>query len=91
MKTLQEILKHIQEHDYEDVPDAELVLDGDWVSEGKYDIREVVFKLTDGRFVTIVQSRSGSYFTDYDRHDDEIYEVVPKEVTRIEYVSVNET
>jgi hypothetical protein len=38
---------------------------GNWVSEGKYDYRDNILQTKDGKFYSHVESRSGSYFTDY--------------------------
>lgn len=44
--------------------DLTVVEVGDWVSEGKYESNEVIFK--DGeRFYSATAMRSGSYFSDY--------------------------
>ena len=37
---------------------------GDWISDGKCDIRVSIFE-KDEKFYQIVRSRSGSYFTEY--------------------------
>lgn len=60
---------------------------GDWISEGKFECREVIVKETStNKYYAAVQSRSGSWFTDYEFEDDlELVEVEPVEVTKIEY------
>lgn len=65
---------------------VEVISDGDYVSEGKYERREIVFSFQDKRYM-LTSSRSGSYHTDYyylsenwgDEH--ECYEVQPVEKT----------
>ena len=43
----------------------EIVEGGDWVDEGKYSYKDVVFKFN-GKCYNVSYSRSGSYHTDYD-------------------------
>jgi len=55
------------------VDNYEVVEAGEWVSEGKYEVKEVVFKdtLTDTYYI-ICDSRTGSHYTDwYYASDDE--------------------
>lgn len=55
---------------------------GEWMDEGKYSCREVIFSFED-KFYGYYQSRSGSYFSDY-HYDpiepENVYEV--KKVTK---------
>lgn len=73
--------------------DYEVVEDGDWISEGKYEYKEIVFKF-EGKYYRLSDSRSGSYFTDYhyesEDWDDEVEveTVVPKKVTTTKWVKV---
>ena len=53
---------------------------GDWISEGKIDVREDVYYLPDKDvYYKLFQTRSGDYFSDYTYYEPNIYEVVPKE------------
>jgi len=61
----------------------EVVDSGDWIDDGKYSFREDVVKY-DGKFYKISQSRSGSYYTDYDYMDPEIEEVEKREKTVVQ-------
>ncbi len=65
----------------------EIIEKGDWISEGKYESREVVvLEKETGKYYAAGQSRSGSYFTDYEWENDlDLVEVKPVEVTKIEY------
>lgn len=50
----------------EDHPDFELIEDGDWISEGKYEYcTQVVKHLPSGKHYTYSLGRSGSYYSDY--------------------------
>lgn len=70
--------------------DFEVVEEGDWVCDYKYEICTNVFKRkSDGKYFAHDQSRSGSYHTDYYYNDPEdLYEVERKEVVTIQYVMV---
>ena len=48
----------------------EIIEEGSWVSEGKYEVQTIIFKV-DGKFYELTQSRTGSHFTDwyYSRED----------------------
>ena len=62
-----------------------LIEEGDWIDEGKYDFRDIIF-MVDGKYYRHELSRSGSYFTDYEYdYDDYALEVRPVEKTVIEY------
>lgn len=51
---------------WEDHEDFELVEDGDWISDGKYDhCSQVVKHLPSGKHYTYTLGRSGSYYSDY--------------------------
>jgi len=41
-----------------------IVDDSGWVSDGKYDLQDLVFEF-EGKHYCLVHQRSGSYFTDY--------------------------
>lgn len=60
----------------------EIVEDGDWISEGKYEYHDTVVKFRD-QYFTIQESRSGSYFTDYHYNDTDIYPCEQKEETKV--------
>lgn len=63
----------------------DLVEEGEWISEYKYDQKFAVFKRkADGKHFIAYYVRSGSYTTDYDYQDpDEMYEVERKEVVKV--------
>lgn len=44
----------------------EIIEESDWVSQGKYDYSNIVFKDKNGDFFILNLSRCGSYFTDYE-------------------------
>lgn len=88
-------LSEFKEITWGDHPDWELVEDGEWVDNGKWDhCTQVVKELATGKFYEYHLSRSGSYYTDYYySHEDylpEIYEVqkVTKTITVDEWVPV---
>ena len=68
----------------------EIIEEGDWISEGKYEVQEIIFKFED-KFYCLAHGRSGSYFTDwfYDvvegNHDGECSEVEKIEVIAHEW------
>jgi exonuclease SbcC len=65
----------------------ELVEDGDWEDDGKYQYRDVIFKYDD-KFYRVTDSRSGSYFSDYYYgHEDWGDEIECPEVEKIEVVT----
>lgn len=73
--------------DLEEMEEIEIVEEGDYISEGKYEICETIIKYKD-KFFSMIQSRSGSYWTDYDYNDPDFYAVEPKEITKTIYVRV---
>ena len=86
IKELESIVEEIG-YDLEELEEAEIVEEGDWVSEGKYEICESIIKYKD-KFFRMIQSRSGSYYTDYYYNDPTFYEVEPKVITKTVYVKV---
>lgn len=57
--------------------------------EGKYTTWESIYKRSDGKFFVQYNSKSGSYFSDYEfYYGDELYEVEQKEVVTTEWVRV---
>lgn len=58
---------------------SKVIVEGDWIDDGKYSHTFSVVEYK-GKTYGISQSRSGSYYTDYDYNDPEIYEVVKREV-----------
>jgi hypothetical protein len=56
--------------------DYEIAFEDDWVDQGKYQTKEVVFKVDD-RFYRFYVTRSGSYWSDYDHWYDNAVEVKP--------------
>ena len=67
--------------------ELEVVLEGDWVSEGKYQFSDDVVK-HEGKYYQISNYRSGSYHSDYEYGDPTCIEVEPMEFTTIRYVPV---
>lgn len=67
--------------------ELEIVEEGDWVVDHKIDVCVTIVKYKD-KYYRITQCRSGSYYSDYEYHDTEVWEVVPKEVTTIKWVKV---
>jgi hypothetical protein len=81
----------------DDEPEGfEIVSEGEYVSEGKWERREIIFSFC-GKNYTLVSSRSGSYYSDYyyaseDWPDEqECLEVVPvsRTITTWEMVTDN--
>ncbi len=70
-----------------DNPDFVVIEDGDWINEYKdYDVREVIVQQqSTGKYFRIDQSRSGSYYSDYEYDDPKITEVA-KIVKKVETV-----
>lgn len=75
----------------DDAPDGfEIIEEGDWISEGKYECREIIFKFEE-KFYSLNESRSGSHYTDWyycsedwDDYED-CAEVKPVEKTIIKW------
>ena len=67
--------------------DVEIVEEGNWISEGKFEICETVLKYKE-KFFSMMQSRSGSYWTDYNYNDPYFLEVEPKVITKTVYERV---
>jgi hypothetical protein len=71
--------------------------EGEWISEGKYEIKDIIFSyiILEGKFYKLEIHRSGSPFTDwYYSYEDwndvvECDEVTPKEVTVTHWIKVN--
>ncbi|MCA8110264.1 hypothetical protein [Burkholderia cepacia] len=62
---------------------------GAWESDGKYELRTDIVKDTrTGKFYAIHQSRSGSYWSDYEYGDTEANEVEPVQVTVTQWKAV---
>lgn len=59
-----------------------IVEDGDWEVDGKYQNCRTIVKYQDKHYA-IYQQRSGSYFTEYNYDDEEVFEVEPHEVVKI--------
>ena len=71
----------IKEIVWGDNPDFQIIEDGDWVNEYKdYDLKEtIVQQKSTGKYFRIDQSRSGSYYSDYEYDDPKITEVAKVE------------
>lgn len=57
-----------------------IVEPGRWISDGKYENKETIVQY-EWKYYCIDQYRSGSYFTDYESEEPQIYEVEPYEIT----------
>ena len=68
----------------------EIIEDGDWIDEGKYALKETIFKY-DGKFYRASFDRSGNHFSGYDYYfedmDTECPEVEKREVTVTQWVT----
>ena len=71
----------------DDFEEFEIVEEGGFVSEGKYEVSETIIKYKEKLFCVLL-SRSGSYFTDYYYSEPTVYEVVPKQITKTIYEAV---
>lgn len=91
MDIKEQLLKSFEEtlEDGSDYLDFEVVVEGDWVQDHKYQYMDTIIKFAD-KFYEISQSRSGSYHTDWYYNDSEIREVKPVErvITTIVYEPV---
>jgi len=74
--------------------DQEVTLDsslqvsfGEWENTYKDNDIKVDVWFVDPQYFSIISSRSGSYYHDYDYGDDEVYEVFPKVITKTVYVT----
>jgi len=61
-----------------------VVENGDWIEDGKYSFKETIIKYQ-GKFYSISEARSGSYYSDYYYNEPEAYEVEPYEITVTKY------
>lgn len=83
MKFKSDVIRELlSEEEYEGF---ELVEQGDWISEGKYESQECVFKFED-KFYAITDSRSGRHYTDWYYDSDDWDEFV--ECTEVKSVEV---
>ncbi|CAJ6883161.1 Uncharacterised protein [Burkholderia pseudomallei] len=70
----------------EDLDEFMKVTRGQWVSDHKHEHRETVYlHKPSGRFVTVAESRSGSYWSDYEYDAPMLAEVEPREITKTVY------
>jgi hypothetical protein len=67
----------------------EVVEDGEWVAEGKYDFKRVIFKDSEGKAYALFINRSGSYHTDYYYSWEDSGEVECPEVEKVEVVQID--
>ena len=79
--------KEIFEENGQEAPEGfEEVDNGDWVSEGKYEYKDVVYYSKElNQYFKVNRYRSGSYFTDYDYLGVSVCEVEPHVVEVVEY------
>lgn len=62
---------------YEEEDDSiEIMESGEWISEGKYDLRSTIIRQYE-TYYNIVEMRTGSYWTDYHYDDPHITVVKP--------------
>lgn len=67
-----------------DLKSFEVVEEGDWVSEHKYEFCQIIVKeIGTDNYFAIDLSRSGSYFTDYYYDDPEFSRVKRVEETKV--------
>ncbi len=71
-----EILQLFEDEDKE----LTIVEKGLWVSDWKYETKETIV-LYEGKHYCIDESRTGSYYSDYEYGDPIVYEVEPYEIT----------
>jgi len=79
-----------KEFAYGDLEGYEIVEDGDWIADGKWDHKDVVGKhIETGKFYMQTNSRSGSEFTDYEREfGTELTEVYQQKVVVTQWKAV---
>ena len=66
------------------LPSFEVVEEGDWVVEHKYEICDIYVKHKHTEdYFCITLCRSGSYFSDYDYNDTEFFMVKPLYETKV--------
>lgn len=87
MKFHADVIKELFLEDYSDA--YEVIEEGDWVSDGKYQHCDLIFKFED-KFYSVSMYRSGSYHTDWyyeweDTKEFECPEVEKVEVVRYEW------
>lgn len=85
-QTLEQVIIDLWENEDEQI---EIIDNGKWRTDVKYEHRDTIVKFI-GRYFAIAQSRSGSYFTDYEYCDPMVYEVEPKQVTVTQWVEKKE-
>lgn len=84
-----DILALFDEDDEADETVLECVDEGEWTSDGKYELKSDVYKhIPTGRFFCINSDRSGSYYSDYEYGERYCHEVKPVEVTVTQYVAI---
>jgi hypothetical protein len=77
-KYMNELHNRIYEAFEEETDDIEVIESGEWEREYKdYFAKEFIVKY-DGKYYSIVEHRSGSYYTDYNYDEPIITEVEPK-------------
>lgn len=86
MTVLKELIA-LYENAYEDMDQVEaesfsIVEEGEWVQDHKYQHKTSIVKFKDLYFA-INESRAGSYYTDWDNIDTDIYEVERTETTKV--------
>ena len=83
---LELLKKEYEENDQEadDLPSFEVVEEGDWVVEHKYEICDIYVKHKHTEdYFCITLCRSGSYFSDYNYDDAEFSKVKPLYETKV--------
>lgn len=91
---LEEFVELYKEADgfYDDIEEVDVIEDGDWTQEGKYQYSQSIVKFKD-TFIQISMSRSGSPFTDWYYDDTEISVVEEQEEIKVikQYYTIGES
>jgi hypothetical protein len=84
-----DILTYFDEDGEHDEQYLEAVQVGEWEVDHKYESQSTVYRhIPSGRYFDVIQTRSGSYYSDYEYLDSVVYEVQPVEYKAIKYVVV---
>mgnify|MGYP003552023679 CR=1 FL=1 len=80
-----ELSEKVFQEDFEESDGIEIIEDGDWDDQGKYQYKCIIFSMNDKYYQTVV-TRSGSYFSNYDYQFESPEEVIKEEkvVTKTE-------
>lgn len=83
-------LVHREQHEDNDAYDRwEQINSGEWVAEHKDERQSTVYKhVPTSRLFQVDSSRRGSYWTDYEYEEPEVFEVRAVEVTVTQYEAI---